>query len=180
MKKKVLVVLVAMLASLVSIPVGKSDFRITLGIVVMATAIQVLRFEKVIAFSVWTGLFVCLARIAYVAAIGTSLTPAQVGSYFLEIAFYFGYGIIYHFAISHNRSKTPIPLVLALVLCDFGGNSMEYLLRFLYMSEVWSDTSLVTLLLAAVSRSIIIILVTWILQRFVFKLEPKKAEDQAS
>lgn len=180
MKRKVLVILVAMLASLVSIPVGESDFRITLGIVVMAVAIQVFNFKKVIPFSVWTGLFVCLARVAYVATIGTELSPALIGSYFLEIAFYIGYGLIYHFAILHNRSKTPLPLVLSLVLCDFGGNSLEYLLRFFYMSEVWSDTSLVTLLLAAVSRSIMIILLTWLLQQFVFKIEQKQEENQSS
>ncbi len=166
MKRRILVILVAALASLVSIPVGNTDFRITLGIVVMVAGIKLFHFDKIIGFSFWTGLAVCMARIAYAAIIGVSISPLLVGSYFLEIFFYIGYGIIYHFAIANIRTRYPVPVVVALVLCDFGGNSLEYLMRFFYASEVWSDTSLLTLLLAALTRSVIIILLVWLLQRF--------------
>ncbi|MDD2427023.1 MAG: hypothetical protein PHR78_03680 [Eubacteriales bacterium] len=166
MKRRILVILVAALASLVSIPVGDTDFRITLGIIVMVAGIQIFSIDKVIGFSFWTGLAVCLARIAYAAVIGINITPLLIGSYFLEIFFYLGYGIIYHFAIANIRTKYPVPLVVSLVLCDFGGNSLEYLMRFFYASEVWSDTSLLTLLLAALTRSVVIVLLVWILKRF--------------
>lgn len=166
MKRRVLVIFVAALASLISIPVGDSDFRITLGIVIMVVGIRIFRFEKAIRFSFWTGLAVCLTRIAYAAIMGIDITPALMGSYFLEIFFYIGYGIIYHFAVESIRTKYPVPLVLSLLLCDFGGNSLEYLMRFFYASEVWSDTSLLNLLLAAVTRSVIIILLVWLFQRF--------------
>lgn len=96
MKRRVLVILVAALASLISIPVGDSDFRITLGIVIMVVGIRIFRFEKAIRFSFLTGLAVCLTRIAYAAIMGIDITPALMGSYFLEIFFYIGYGIIYH------------------------------------------------------------------------------------
>lgn len=166
MKRRVLVILVAALASLISIPVGDTDLRITLGIVIMVVGTRIFRFDKAIRFSFWTGLAVCLARIAYAAIVGINVTPLLIGSYFLEIFFYIGYGIIYHFAVESIRTKYPVPLVLSFVLCDFGGNTLEYLMRFFYASEVWSDTSLLNLLLAAITRSVIIILLVFLLQRF--------------
>ena len=66
-----------------------------------------------------------------------------------------------------NKSIYKIPLVFSLVICDFGGNALEYILRFLYAAEVWKDTSLLTILIAAFVRSITIVLCVFLYRRFI-------------
>ncbi len=165
-----LIALITALASLVQIPVGESDFRVTLGMVVMMTGYIVLKKTKIIRLAFMSGLFVGLLRIAVAAIGGTAVTPLLAGSLLLEFFFYLGYGILFHFTVETNKSIYKIPLVFSLVICDFGGNALEYFLRFLYASEAWRDTSLLTILIAAFVRSILIVVFVFIYRRFI---EPK-------
>ncbi|HHX19064.1 MAG TPA: hypothetical protein GX728_01330 [Clostridiaceae bacterium] len=170
------VALLTALASLVHIPVGDSDFRVTLGMVVMMAGYLILKKTKIIRLAFFSGLFVGLLRIAVAAIRGTTLTPLLAGSLLLEFFFYIGYGVLYRYTVELNKSIYKIPLVFSLVICDFGGNAIEYLLRFLYAAEVWKDTSLVTILIAAFVRSIVIILCVFLYRRFIEPRIPLKEE----
>ncbi len=162
-----LVALLTALASLVHIPVGDSDFRVTLGMVVMMSGYFILKKTKVLRLAFFSGLFVGVLRIAVAAIGGTKITPLLAGSLLLEFFFYVGYAILYRYTVELNKSIYKIPLVFSLVICDFGGNAIEYLLRFLYAAEVWKDTSLVTILIAAFVRSFVIIACVYLYRRFI-------------
>ncbi len=162
-----LVALLTALASLVHIPVGDSDFRVTLGMVVMITGYLILKKKKVLRLAFFSGLFVGLLRIVVSAISGMAITPKFAGSLLLEFFFYIGYGILYRYTVELNKSIYKIPLVFSLVICDFGGNALEYILRFLYAAEVWKDTSLLTILIAAFVRSITIVLCVFLYRRFI-------------
>ncbi len=162
-----LVALLTALASLVHIPVGDSDFRVTLGMVVMMSGYLILKKTKVLRLAFFSGLFVGVLRIAVAAIGGTKITPLLAGSLLLEFFFYVGYAILYRYTVELNKSIYKIPLVFSLVICDFGGNAIEYLLRFLYAAEVWKDTSLVTILIAAFVRSFVIIACVYLYRRFI-------------
>lgn len=171
-----LVALLTALASLVHIPVGDSDFRVTLGMVVMMTGYLILKKTKVLRLAFFSGLFVGLLRIAVAAIGGLTLTPKLAGSLLLEFFFYIGYALLYLYTVEKNKSIYKIPLVFSLVICDFGGNAIEYLLRFLYAAEVWKDTSLLTILIAAFVRSIVIVLFVFLYRRFIEQHIPLKKE----
>ncbi|HHW93297.1 MAG TPA: hypothetical protein GX734_02235 [Clostridiaceae bacterium] len=162
-----LVALLTALASLVHIPVGDSDFRVTLGMVVMMTGYLILRKRKILQLAFFSGMFVGLLRIIVASISGMTMTPKLAGSLLLEFFFYIGYGLLYRFTVELNKSIYKIPLLFSLVICDFGGNAIEYLLRFLYAAEVWKDTSLVTILIAAFVRSLAIVVCVFLYRRFI-------------
>ncbi len=168
-----LVALLTALASLVHLPVGDSDFRVTLGMVVMMTGYLILKKKKVLRLAFFSGLFVGLLRIVVTVIGGTAITPKLAGSLLLEFFFYIGYAVLYRYTVELNKSIYKIPLIFSLVICDFGGNALEYLLRFLYAAEVWKDTSLLTILIAAFVRSITIIVLVFLYRRFI---EPQIAQ----
>ena len=163
----IIIVVLSCLASLITFPVSGS-FRITLGIVVLFAGIHAYKIKKPILLSAITGLAVCLTRII-VESFGKGMTGAIASNYLLEITFYVGYGIIYYYAITKNTSKYPLPLVAALTLGDAGGNFIEYYLRHLAADEAWLNTSLTTIFLAAVVRSTLIVILVWLISRFVIK-----------
>lgn len=170
-----LIALLSGLASLIHIPVANSDFRISLGLIVMMVAILLFEKKNVISISFWTGLMVCLFRIG-VQAFSQDLTAQVVGSLLLEIFFYLGYGILYHYTVVVNKNIYKAPLVFALIICDFGGNFLEYFMRFLYVEEVWQQTSLLTLLLAALIRSVAIVVIFFLINRLAGDKFTKKEE----
>lgn len=167
----VVIVILSALASLIAFPVA-GGFRVSMGIVVLFTAIHLYKIRQPIQLSAATGIAVVLTRIL-VASFSSPMTVDIATNYFLELFFYLGYGIIYYYAIANNATaKYPLPDVVALGLADGGGNFFEYYLRYLAAGEAWVETSLMTILLAAVFRAVAIILLVWVLSRFV-KKEPQ-------
>ncbi|HHU11658.1 MAG TPA: hypothetical protein GXZ64_00305 [Clostridiaceae bacterium] len=174
MLKIVIVALASAVASLVNIPVGDSGFRISLGIVVMVAAIIALKIRPVIWTSFITGMAVCLMRIL-VASLGGTMTPALAGNFLLEVFFYLSYGLFYLLQVVRNRAIYKIPLVVSLVICDAGANAVEYFLRTLFASEVWQNTSLTAILLAAFVRSVVIVLFVWAFETWVLRKTPDQS-----
>ena len=165
MSTYVLVVLLSTLASLVALPVT-GGFRISLAVVVLFSMIHALQLKRPILLAFVTGIAVVLTRI-FVDSLSTPMTGTLASNYFLEVFFYLGYAVIYQWAIRNNTSSYPLPLVIALAIADTGGNFLEYSLRHLAADEAWASTSLMTILLAAIVRAVLIILLSWLISRFV-------------
>lgn len=165
MFKLVLIVVLSALASLISIPVGDGGFRITFGIVVLISGLHLFKPRHPVLLALATGLAVSLVRIL-VDSMTLEMTSAIASSYLLEIAFYVGYAYVYNWAITTNTSPYPLPLVVALVLCDTGANTIEYALRYLAGNTVWTTTSFVSILLAATVRSVLIVFIIWLYHQF--------------
>jgi two-component system sensor histidine kinase YcbA len=159
------VAVLSALASLVNIPVGGSDFRITFGIVVLMVALNSGYIGKPLLSSLITGAAVCVMRVV-IAFFAPGFSISVIFSYFIEIVFYIGYGLLYTLAIVKNRSIYKTPLVAGLIIGDFGGNSLEYFARFILADEVWLETKLWTILGAAIVRSLIIVALVWRLKKF--------------
>lgn len=171
---QVLMIVLTALASLISFPVGQGGFRITMGIVVFITATHVFKPNKPILLAVIAGIAVCLARIAFDATQG-AMDLSLASNYLLEAFFYIGYALIYHWAVTTNDSEYPLPLVVALAISDAGANAFEYVLRHLANFEVYQNTSLLSILIAAFIRSVLIVFFIWLLEdRFHVKPLPRK------
>ncbi len=171
----VLIVVLSALASIIAFPVA-GGFRISLGIVVLFACIHAFQIKRPIRLALVTGIVVCLTRM-FLESFSTPMTATLATNYFLEVFFYLGYGIIYYFAITKNESaKYPLPLVVALTIADGGGNFLEYYLRHMAADEAWLQTSLVTILFAAFARSVLIVLLSWLLSNFI---TPKLAKEES-
>ncbi len=166
--KTVLIVILSALASLIAIPVGDSGFRITFGIVVLITALHVFKPKNPITLGFLTGLAICLLRII-VDSFSMDMTATLASNYFLELAFYIVYPILYRWVFLTNTSKYPLPQVVGLVLCDTGSNAIEYTLRTLAGGAAFESTSITAILLAASVRSILIVLAIYLMEHFVVK-----------
>lgn len=164
MSLQITVVVLSALASLIAVPIT-DGFRISLGIVVLIAAIHAFHIERPIRLALITGVAVCLTRILF-DSFRLDMTAQMASVYFLEVFFYLGYGAIYTFAVRTNTSPYPLPLVVALSLADMGGNFFEYALRHLAADEAWAGTSLVSILLAAFVRSVLIVFLVWALSSF--------------
>lgn len=172
MLKIILVALLSAIASILNIPVGDSGFRVSAGIIVMIVLIIVWKMPRIMLTSFVTGVAVCLMRVL-VDSFTREMTLTLAGNYLLEVFFYLGYGLIYLLAVVRNRSIYKTPLVVSLVLSDVGGNAIEYFLRFIAAEEIWHNTSLNAILLAAVARSVIVILLIWLYEITIGKKDIK-------
>lgn len=160
----ILIVVLSTLASLIAFPVA-GGFRITLAVVVLFGFIHAYKIKRPMLLATVTGIAIVLCRILF-DSFRVDMTGALASNYLWEFFFYPGYGLIYYYAITKNTSEYPLPLVAALTLADTGGNFLEYYLRHLGADEAWAQTSLATILIAAAIRSILIVILVWILNRF--------------
>ncbi|MDI9502590.1 MAG: hypothetical protein ACOX00_00340 [Peptoniphilaceae bacterium] len=165
MLTNVFIVLAATLASLIAMPVD-GGFRISLGVVVLFAGIHLFHVKRPILWAAIGGLSISLFRML-VASFSGPMSGMEASNHLWEFFFFIGYGIIYYYAIRRNTSDYPLPLVAALSLGDAGGNFLEYYLRHLAADEAWATTSLLTILLAAVLRSVLIVTIVWLGSRFV-------------
>lgn len=165
MNVNILIVLFSALASIVAFPVA-GGFRIGLGAVVLFACIHAFRVQRPILLSLIAGIAISLTRIL-VDSFSLEMTGTLASNYLLETFFYVGYGVIYYYAVVKNRSDYPLPLVVALTIGDGGGNFLEYYLRHLAADEAWTQQSLTVILITAVVRSVLIVLLAWILSRYV-------------
>lgn len=163
MLKSVLIVLFTALGSLLSVSVGGGDFRITFGIVILIAALHLFKPKHPVLLGLAAGLAVALLRIL-VDSSSMGMTASTASSYLLEIAFYAGYAWLYNWAVTTNTSPYPLPLAVALVLCDTGANTIEFSLRHLAADTVWDSTSFYSILLAAFVRSVVIVFIIWLFQ----------------
>ncbi|MFZ2258178.1 MAG: hypothetical protein WAV55_08605 [Clostridiaceae bacterium] len=175
MFKSIWIIILSALASLIYLPVGDGSFRITFGIVVLIAALHLFKPKHPVALSFVTGLAIVILRIA-VDSFSIEMTSSIASSYLLEIPYYLGYAVVYDWAITTNRSAYPLPLVVALVLCDTGANTIEYSLRNLAADTIWNSTSFYTILLAAFVRSVLIVFAVWAYQNTMSKKSTQKEE----
>ncbi len=173
MLTNVFIVLAATLASLVDWPVDQG-FRISLGVVILFAGIHLFHVKRPILWATIGGLSISLFRIL-VASFSGPMTGAAASNHLWEFFFFIGYGIIYYYAVRRNTSEYPLPLVAALTLGDAGGNFLEYYLRHLAADGAWVTTSLLVILMAALARSVLIVIIVWLGSRFV-KEQPERKQ----
>lgn len=169
-------VLLSALASLLALPVGESDFRVTAGIVVLITGLLLYKKLRPLSLGLITGLAVCLMRVLVASLAGADL---DVLSYFLEVFFYLGYVLVYRYAVVDCDKVYGMPLVVGLSLADFGGNTLEFFSRVLLGYENWNTTSLTTLLISALVRSVVIIVTVYVSRLVLLRLGKEVADPLA-
>lgn len=55
--------------------------------------------------------------------------------YGLELLFYLGYAFFFKYLVRNEKDSGENSLIILLILCDFGGNTVEYLVRFLVLPK---------------------------------------------
>ena len=164
MVKSIIVALLAAVASIVNLSVGMGDLRVSLGIIVFIIARYFDKNMKPLPSAVLTGIAVFLMRLVIAAISGNIATSLSV-SYLLEVLFYLGYGMFFEFIVRKDDIEENNPLVLLLMICDFGGNSLELLARYFLLGDNLQSLTLQNLFLAAFVRSAIIWLVIKVIER---------------
>lgn len=159
---KIIVLILTALFSLIALPL-EEGFRITFGVVALFACIHAFKLKNPISLAFVAGLIVCTLRLV-VGSMAMEITGREASFYFLELAFYLGYGFLYYYSVVKNPSTYPMPLVVAFAICDAGGNFLEYFIRSIARDTSWNQTSLATILLAAAVRSILIVLIIWVLK----------------
>lgn len=163
------IVLFSGLASIFKLSVGSGGLQISLGIIVLIACLQKNKKLPVILTSVLAGFAVFIVRVimAFFIDASMALTVQNVLPLSLEILFYLGYSIIYLIIVRNDNSVYKNPLILLLILCDFGANTIEYIVRYFYLSTTLEVVDFQTIFLAAFIRSAII----WAVCKFVFRIE---------
>lgn len=153
--KTLLVGLLAALASMVDLTVGMGDLRVSLGIVVLVLALFFEEGLDPVATGLVTGLAVFGLRI-FMAAVTVGVDVGLAFSYLLEVLFYLGYGLLLLFAVRKDKEKENNPLILLLMICDFGANAIEFFARYIVLGDNFESLTLQNLFLAAFVRSALI------------------------
>lgn len=159
----IMIIILSALASLISVSVGDGDFRITFGIVILISSFHLFKPKHPVLLSFVAGLVIVFLRI-FVDSLSIDMTASIASSYLLEVFFYVTFAFLYNWAITTNTSKYPLPLVVALVLCDTGSNTVEFALRYLASDTVWAATSFYSILVAAFVRAVVIVLIVWLFE----------------
>lgn len=164
MPSKLSIALFAAIASLFNLNVGGGDLRVTLGVVILIVGLHIAPQLEVMSTSALTGITVFLTRVLVSAIAYQKVDMVLVVSYAIEILFYVAYGFFYKYIVLNDKNETGTPLMLLLMLCDFGANTVEYLIRFFFYDIAMVQADFVTIFLAAFIRSAII----WLILKFIF------------
>lgn len=165
MKKQSQIVLMASLLSLLNLSIGETDLRVSMGIIVMVVGVLLFEDLNPISISCATGVGVFVMRLIE-ASFTTGLDGKIILSYSLEIFFYIAYGLLFYILVRKEDPKQHNPIILLLMICDFGANATESLIRYSV-----SDFGLITenfsaIFLAAFVRSALIWIIWRIAQRY--------------
>lgn len=156
--KTLLLLLLTALGSLIELPITGGEFRASAGIIILMAYISYKKPEKILLLGPAAGMMVCLTRVAMASLSGVDVS-SLVGSYMLEVFFYIGYVGVYCLMTGQADPIYPMPQIMTLAVADFGGNFLEYVVRYLAGNESWSGVPLKNLLIAAFVRAMIIMIV---------------------
>lgn len=172
MSKTLKIVLLAGIASLIHLRIGEGDLRVSLGIIILISALLLNPSMNAFTTSLYTGVSVLIFRLI-ASAFFMPIDGALILSYSLEVFFYLSYGLLFIYLIRHDVKSENNPLILMLMLCDFGANTIESLLRYFVYSNSLVTTNFMTIFLSAFIRSAIIWLIWTRLKRITSKNSPQ-------
>ncbi|WP_300410781.1 hypothetical protein [Lagierella sp.] len=173
MKRHLQLVLMASLLSLINLSLGDSDLRISLGIIVLIVGLLIHEDIRPIPLSLYTGVGVFITRLIQT-SFNTGLNGKMILSFSLEIFFYLAYGALFDFLIRKDDPDLGNPVILLLMICDFGANTVESLIRYSVVDFGLVTENFSTIFLAAFIRSALI-WITWrILTKYTRIGEEKK------
>lgn len=156
MNSKYFVIFLAGLASLFSFNVGETSLRISLGIIVLVVGLLLNEKFEVLSTATLTGIFVFLIRVLFQTALTQTISASIIFSYLLEVFFYIGYGISFKYLVRNEQTRRENSLLILLMLCDFGANSLEYFAHYFLLNSALIQADFVSIFLAAFIRSSII------------------------
>ena len=166
MKKQSQIVLMASLLSLINLSIGDTDLRVSMGIIVFVVGILLFEDINPISLSCATGLGVFIMRLIE-ASFVTGLDGKMILSYSLEIFFYIAYGLLFFILVRKEDPKQHNPIILLLMICDFGANATESLIRYPVSNFGLVTENFSTIFLAAFVRSAIIWIIWRISERYI-------------
>lgn len=107
----------------------ESDFRLSLGVILLGILLLKMQELHVIPTTLITGGVVVLLR----TLLGTLQNPGEVINIFLShipsISFYFMYGIVLTYAYFKRHNKSLVTVFVSLMLADFMANILETIVR---------------------------------------------------
>lgn len=173
MFKSILVSIVVAICSLLNFNLGQTDLRASMGIVALIVALHDDPDLNELKTGLIAGIFVFLMRILVSAFAGKALTFDVISSYSIEILFYASYALFYLILVRHDHSAYKTPFIMLLMLCDFGANTVEYVVRFLIFGGGIMKSQFNDIFISAFIRSAII----WIIVSYLAKYKLKNKEN---
>ena len=161
------IIALSALASIFSLHVH-AGLRVTLGAVFLIVGLERCKKLPVFLTTFFTGLAVVFLRIV-AQVVFDKFSFADVFNYSvnysIEILFYLGYAFFYYIIVRKNSATYKSPLVPLLIICDFGGNAIEYAARYFLLRPELETITFPVILAIAVIRSVLI----WIMLKYFFE-----------
>lgn len=143
------------LASQVNLGLLNSDFKVSAGIIIFVTLLFYYEDLNPVTTGIVSGVSVfALRMLVYYAMNGSN--NQIMSSYMLEILFYLFYSIFYSLFIKIDNKNNINYVFIILIICDFGANLIEVLVRSLMDSSPFILYFGITLLIVSIVRSTII------------------------
>ncbi len=146
------------LASQINIGILDTDFRVSAGIIFFVLFLFYYRDLQPVPMAVISGIAVYLLRVIIYFLVKGNFNEV-IFSYQLEILFYTFYGVIYSLLIRRSKRDSINQLLFILIASDLGANLIEISTRIMVEASQFHLEIIITLLLVAIVRSIIVWLV---------------------
>lgn len=157
--KMFFVSLMVALASQVNISLFNSDFIVSAGIILFVVFLYNYEDDlKPIHTGLLSGIMVYFLRVIMFYLLNRSFDNTVI-TYLPEVMFYISYSIIYSFFINRVSKENLNFVFLVLVICDFGANIIEVVLRSIMVSSSFIIEASITLLIVSVIRSAVVWLI---------------------
>ncbi|KNF09001.1 signal transduction histidine kinase [Gottschalkia purinilytica] len=150
------------LASQINIGILDTDFRVSAGIIFFVLFLFQYKDLKPVLMGLISGIAVYLLRLIICLA-GKGNLSEVIFSYQLEILFYTFYGVIYSLLTRRSNRDNLNQLVFILIASDLCANLIEIFVRIMVGDSHFHREIIITLLLVAIVRSVIVwFLLSWL------------------
>lgn len=155
--RMIIISIIIAIASQINLSLLNTEFVLSAGIIVFVTLLFYYKELNPVILGVVSGVMVYVMRLLiyyiYYGKIMEMTVP-----YLFEILFYLFYSIIYVILIRDDKKDNMGFIYSALLICDFGANFIEGIFRYLVLSQPHIRDVIVTILIASLIRSTIIII----------------------
>lgn len=165
------------LASLVNIGLLGSDFVVSAGIIIFVVFLYNYDDMSPVPLGIMSAMMVFIMRIAF-HEITYGYVSGSVVSYMIEFVFYIIYTLFFSLLIKKESKDNLGVFFLALIICDFGANFIEGLIRYFVLTKPSIAEVIPSLIAVSIVRSVTILIVLNALNYYGMLLTKREHEER--
>ncbi len=176
-QKMLFVSLSVALASLVNLGLLGSDFVVSAGIIIFVIFLYHYDDMSPVPLGILSGIMVFVMRVAvHELTYGDGFNSAV--TYIIEFIFYIIYSLFFKLLIKKEIKNNLGVLFVKLIVCDFGANFVEGLIRYFILTKPYLVDVIPSLLIVSVVRSVTILTVINALNYYGMLLTKREHEER--